>query len=315
MDMNNIRPRSKLAKMSWFVRRPRLALSALTCLVAFIFFLRDFYLTANTSTTITSNKATAFKPFLKSPSAIPLVSSCYKATKICGKALPSWQDPPSACQAFRDALQPSKQTKLLLQQVHFQQAMQEECLWKDSMRLETHHKEARTMNVDSNCSVGIVFPRSLVGYCACGVWKTSKTINYSFTGTMTLQRKQSFLMGFANRTDAQVILTDSGRDIRKKTGLYDYPYYDRMMASRFALCPDGDFPWTYRFLEGIMCGAIPIVEPRLKPEEQELGYEYCEAGLPCVYMDNEQKRQEAAKKNWLHFLSHHTLIMELSDPD
>ena len=26
------------------------------------------------------------------------------------------------------------------------------------------------------------------------------------------------------------------------------------------LCPDGDFTWSYRFVEAIFCGAIPVVE-------------------------------------------------------
>lgn len=39
------------------------------------------------------------------------------------------------------------------------------------------------------------------------------------------------------------------------------PYYvDRLGASQFALCPDGDFVWTYRFFKAAAAGAIPIIE-------------------------------------------------------
>lgn len=203
-------------------------------------------------------------------------------------------------------------TKKLLQQIHLEQAMSEEC-WNVS-DIQVKHQEAR--NIVDGCEIGIVFPRSLIAYCHCGVWNTNKTIDYYFSGKLSPKRNNSWISTYANSTDAgvaQVVFTNAGRTIRKTTGLYDYPYYDNLMSSRFALAPDGDFPWTYRFLEGIMCGAIPVVSKRLVPEEQELGYEYCQALQPCELLDDEEKRRKAAQRNWLLFITRHSLVTELHD--
>jgi hypothetical protein len=37
-------------------------------------------------------------------------------------------------------------------------------------------------------------------------------------------------------------------------------YFETMSAAKFVLCPAGDAPWSFRFYETLMCGAIPIVE-------------------------------------------------------
>lgn len=49
-----------------------------------------------------------------------------------------------------------------------------------------------------------------------------------------------------------------GRHFPEKSWHDDY--FNQMSNAKFVLCPDGDFVWTYRFLEAILCGAIPIVE-------------------------------------------------------
>lgn len=49
-----------------------------------------------------------------------------------------------------------------------------------------------------------------------------------------------------------------GRHFPEKS--WDDSYFNQMSNAKFVLCPDGDFVWTYRFLEAILCGAIPIVE-------------------------------------------------------
>jgi hypothetical protein len=33
-----------------------------------------------------------------------------------------------------------------------------------------------------------------------------------------------------------------------------------MARSKFTLCPNGDFTWTYRFFEAIIFKSIPIIE-------------------------------------------------------
>lgn len=247
-----------------------------------------------------------------SNSTIPLVSSCFNTSMTrssCGTPLPPFESPIETCKSFR--ARNGTPTQNLLQQVHFEQAMAEECWGMTGRDMEVQHREAR--NVLDGCSVGIIFPRSLISYCSCGVWNTNKPISYYFSGIQNSARKGSWLMSYINETDAKVYFTVNGRFVRKNTGLYDYPYYDKLMASRFALAPDGDFPWTYRFLEAVMTGAIPVVSKRLVPEEQELGYEYCEALQPCELIEDEEKRRKAAQRNWLRFIRRHSLVTELDE--
>lgn len=49
-----------------------------------------------------------------------------------------------------------------------------------------------------------------------------------------------------------------GRNFPEKA--WDDNYFNQMANAKFVLCPNGDFIWTYRFLEAVICGAIPIVE-------------------------------------------------------
>ena len=52
--------------------------------------------------------------------------------------------------------------------------------------------------------------------------------------------------------------SDKGRLFPGKA--WDDEYFKMLLRSKFVLCPAGDFVWTYRFFESIMCGAIPITE-------------------------------------------------------
>ena len=243
-----------------------------------------------------------------SPSPIPLVSDCLNTSLFgtsCGMTLPIFQSPLESCRSFQS--QDAKPNEEKLQIVHFTQAMDEECWNMTGRDYKINHAGAR--NILDGCEVGIIFPRSLIAYCSCGVWNDKK--NVSFSGIKNPNR--TWVMNYASEPNAEVVFTSEGRSIRKQTGVYDYNYYDKLMSSRFALAPNGVFPWTYRFLEGIMCGAIPIVPSRTAPEEQEVGFEYCEVGKPCILLNNEVLRREAAQRNWLRFVRLHSLVLELFD--
>ena len=41
---------------------------------------------------------------------------------------------------------------------------------------------------------------------------------------------------------------------------FDEEYFTERKKYKFVFCPDGDFVWSYRFFETVMCGGIPIVE-------------------------------------------------------
>jgi hypothetical protein len=49
-----------------------------------------------------------------------------------------------------------------------------------------------------------------------------------------------------------------GRDPSRKYEL-DESYYTAMCGAAFVLAPNDVYPWSYRFFEAIMCGAIPVL--------------------------------------------------------
>lgn len=58
--------------------------------------------------------------------------------------------------------------------------------------------------------------------------------------------------------ELQLRVSQGGRQLKRKA--WDDGYYKELLETKFQLCPNGDFIWTYRFFEAILCGAIPIVE-------------------------------------------------------
>lgn len=81
-----------------------------------------------------------------------------------------------------------------------------------------------------------------------------KRYEYTFTGKKTEAR--AWVEEFAE--DALINFTEKGREIAKD--YLDVAYYRTMCESKFTLCPAGDFKWTYRFFEAIICKSIPVVE-------------------------------------------------------
>lgn len=57
-----------------------------------------------------------------------------------------------------------------------------------------------------------------------------------------------------------VVLMTSDRGWSFPTKAWDSKYFQLLSSSKFVLCPDGKFVWTYRFFEAILCGAIPIIQ-------------------------------------------------------
>lgn len=136
----------------------------------------------------------------------------------------------------------------------------------------------------------LVFPTGIAMYCK-KMWKEKRRKKYSFIGLMTGKRKTSLenfikiiepsciyklnqtesyldkLYNYLfNKPNIQEIIigdfylwsSDKGRKFPYKS--WDNEYYEVLSDSEFVVCPNGDFIWTYRFFEAIMCGAIPVVE-------------------------------------------------------
>jgi len=144
----------------------------------------------------------------------------------------------------------------------------------------------------------LVYPEEMLSKCKAK-WNDQRVIKFSFTGLVTPKRKKcldewisshfpeenidtnkirtsqsgnrgklsKIFQFLRNRNSNRItfeniglhlFISSQGRQFPIK--VWDEEYYDTLAASQFTLCPDGDFTWTYRFWEAMICGTIPIVE-------------------------------------------------------
>jgi len=119
-------------------------------------------------------------------------------------------------------------------------------------------------------SLPLVFPEKMIYLCS---QFEKKDIKFSFNGLITKKRetvindwlkksisKSSKLnvdKNFSNK-ETRILNSTNGRKFPIKC--WDADYFKIIQGSKFVLCPNGDYVWTYRFFEAIACGAIPIVE-------------------------------------------------------
>ncbi len=156
----------------------------------------------------------------------------------------------------------------------------------------------------------IIFPHSITTHLK-HTWQKHRNYKFSFVGLITIQRKYVIEKWLKNRNPSKnyqlriknslsyrlinkvlfffkiqimplisedeiyIWSSNKGRNFPVKT--WDEKYFRVLANSEFVLCPSGDYIWSYRFFEAVLCGAIPIIE------------EYCDVyeGFIFKYM-NEQ---------------------------
>lgn len=142
--------------------------------------------------------------------------------------------------------------------------------WQVRMRKDISFDHQKPSVTVGDVTRPLVFPRQMLAKCRGG-WANTDMI--TFSGFKTPQRIAALKQWLKNTYDADVDLekeagyddnnvkivwSSNGRQFPQKA--WDVPYYDELLSSGFVLCPDGDFIWTYRFFEAVICGAIPIIE-------------------------------------------------------
>lgn len=131
----------------------------------------------------------------------------------------------------------------------------------------------------------LVYPHGIFDYCR-KIWGMEKEFYCTFTGLATESRLNIIKLWLENyfqiylkrnklfkifesekyiyRTELGKIIfyfTKRGRKFPLKS--WDEQYYRILARSKYVLCPDGDYKWSYRFFEATMCGAIPIVQTEI----------------------------------------------------
>lgn len=138
----------------------------------------------------------------------------------------------------------------------------------------------------------LLFPHAIV-HGLRKRWPSTRHCRYSFWGLLTAERADAIAkwlgnhfnvvanisptrdrsrlravlmhyLGISSRPQLSTLgplsIGSSQRGRSSRTKAWDAHYYNQLLNAQFVLCPKGDFVWTYRFFEAIMCGALPIVE-------------------------------------------------------
>lgn len=161
---------------------------------------------------------------------------------------------------------------MLLQQIRAEQALKEV---GEYLPVKVKHAETPSTIVGDRY-FPLLFPRFIFDF-----GDLPKTTDIIFIGKVTQSRKKFF-----EDIPAFIIDSSRGRDIETKSK--DIWYFDLIGKSRFVLCPDGDFTWTYRFFEAVMVKAIPIIENECNLYK---GFKYYRKG------DNYEYRQDWIEHN------------------
>jgi hypothetical protein len=109
----------------------------------------------------------------------------------------------------------------------------------------------------------LLFPDSVIAACK-SFWPNARDTEYLFIGLITPEREK-VLSDCQRRLEkinpsSRVLVKNSSRGREFPEKAWDEDYYREMAKTKFVLCPNGDFVWTYRFFEAILCGAVPIVQ-------------------------------------------------------
>jgi hypothetical protein len=180
--------------------------------------------------------------------------------------------------------------------------------------------------------VRLLYPRSWVE--AVDAMSVERDIDYSFMGSLyrpDVYANRAWVLDFARDrfTDRSYLHLSEAPEGHRRLGPYDHTgsaegvwipkevawsdraffnrhFFEVLRRSRFALCPAGDAPWSNRFFEAVMCGAIPIVEDPVHSgrhdHERAIGYR--------MYLKDEEHHYDpqVVMHNRRLFLEHQTLI-------
>ena len=155
--------------------------------------------------------------------------------------------------------------------------------------IKVNHQEGQSAHAAIG-TVPIVFPMSYVDRIS--EMDKHKSRDFFFQGVIT--EKRAWLREYEDVFDSTY-----GRNPATKYEFHT-EYFANICASRFALAPTGDCPWSYRFLEGVMCHAIPV----LGNDDVDV---FSKRFIYFRHSDAKRFDPEVCLSNYANFLRNHTL--------
>ncbi len=168
------------------------------------------------------------------------------------------------------------------------------------------HEEPQTSI--GSLSRPLIFPHAITRWCR-NAWPVTRGIHTSFCGLISSSRKVILQKWLDHNTDGgtlppenaflarlnRKLLPKSGHRVRRTydtndgrvlfwsstrgrsfpVKAWDEEYFRILLESQFVLCPSGDYVWSYRFFEAILCGAVPIVEEKCSAYD---GFQFYDLG-------------------------------------
>lgn len=183
------------------------------------------------------------------------------------------------------------------QEVLFKMALKEQGFTFSNSDVQIDHAFGKCIYKGKEHNV--IFPKYFVDKSSA--LDKNKIFTYNFMGKFTEHRR--WVLNFLS-PDAFFKFSTLGRRLPKDV-YDDNEYYNIMASSKFGLCPDGcdvraggKYKWSYRFLESIMCGSIPVVS----------SYDISMDGFKFYYEKDEHVfREDYVIHNLNLFLKKHTL--------
>jgi len=119
----------------------------------------------------------------------------------------------------------------------------------------------------------LIFSEALVNHLRDS-WEPNRPLGVTFSGLITQSRKKFLRRWIRVNTRRRGLGTrrspwgsikfqesSAGRNWPGKA--FDSSYFETLGASRYVLCPPGDYDWTYRVFEAALSGAIPILHKKI----------------------------------------------------
>ena len=181
------------------------------------------------------------------------------------------------------------------QEAHFRNALKEAGMKSNSVRVNHHKGTCHANGID----YPLIWPKSFVAKCI-ELHKDKRDFKFAFMGNIAatgdIGRDRKWVYEYDNREYSAIVPTTNGRRIVK--GSFDKKYFTLLGNTSYALCPKGEVPWTYRFLEAAFMKCIPVLNKGQSDTNANI-IDFCFHGNIDSKIDVEENFRKVVQKHTL----------------